>query len=99
MTINDTLETCATCRFHDIPALYSCKGNTEEPRAWGYYRRHAPTKWEVKSPYERLERLGISPDQKLRGLKQLKEAGLVDYESCPGKSPRISLLVNPGSKV
>ena len=34
------------------------------------------------------------------GLKQLKEAGLVDYESCPGKkSPRISLLVNPGSKV
>ena len=21
------------------------------------------------------------------GLKQLKEAGLVDYESCPGKSP------------
>ncbi len=94
-----TRETCATCRFHDMPALYSRKGNTKEPRAWGYYRRHAPTKWEVKSPYERLERLGISPDQKLRGLKQLKEAGLVDYESCPGKSPRISLLVNPGSKV
>ena len=39
-----TRETCATCRFHDIPALYSRKGNTEEPRAWGYYRRHAPTK-------------------------------------------------------
>ncbi|MDP7630137.1 MAG: hypothetical protein QGF03_06085 [SAR324 cluster bacterium] len=85
MTINDTLETCATCRFHDIPALYSRKGNTEEPRAWGYYRRHAPTKWEVKSPYERLERLGISPDQKLRGLKQLKAAGLVDcnYSGTP----------------
>ena len=34
------------------------------------------------------------------GLKQLKEAGLVDYESCPGEeNPRISLLVNPGSKV
>ena len=33
------------------------------------------------------------------GLKQLKEAGLVDYESCPGKSLRISLLVNSGSKV
>ena len=49
-----TRETCATCRFHDIPALYSRKGNTEEPRAWGYCRRHAPTKWEVKSPYERL---------------------------------------------
>ena len=99
MTINDTLETCATCRFHDIPALYSCKGNTEEPRAWGYCRRHAPTKWEVKSPYERLERLGISPDQKLRGLKQLKEAGLVDYESCSGKSLHISLRVNPGTEV
>ena len=94
-----TRETCATCRFHDIPALYSCKGNTEEPRAWGYYRRHAPTKWEVKSPYERLERLGISPDQKLRGLKQLKEAGLVDYESRPGKSLHISLRVNPGTEV
>jgi hypothetical protein len=54
----------------------------------------------VKSPYERLERLGISPDQKHRGLKQLKVAGLVDYESCPGEeNPRISLLVNPGSKV
>ena len=53
----------------------------------------------MKSLYERLGMLGISPDQKLRGLKQLKEAGLVDYESCPGKSPRISLLVNPGSKL
>ncbi len=94
-----TRETCATCRFHDMPALYSRKGNTEEPRAWGYCRRHAPTQWEVKSLYERLGKLGISLDQKHRGLKQLKEIGLVDYESCPGKNPRISLLVNPGSKV
>ena len=53
----------------------------------------------VKLTGARLERLGISPDQKLRGLKQLKAAGLVDYESRPGKSPRISLLVNPGSKL
>ena len=53
----------------------------------------------VKLTGARLERLGISPDQKLRGLKQLKEAGLVAYESCPGKSPRISLLVNPDPKL
>ena len=94
-----TRETCATCRFHDIPALYSRKGNTEEPRAWGYCRRHAPTKWEVKSPYERLGKWVFHRTKSTGGLKQLKEAGLVDYESCPGKSPRISLLVNPGSKV
>jgi hypothetical protein len=41
----------------------------------------------VKSPYERLGKWVFRRTKSSGGLKQLKEAGLVDYESCPGKSP------------
>ena len=37
-----TRETCATCRFHDMPALYSRKENTEEARAGGAGRLTPP---------------------------------------------------------
>ena len=45
-----------------------------------------------------LSRFGISRQQKWKGLKALKEEGLIKIESRAGKNPRVALVDPPTPK-
>ena len=56
------------------------------------FRRVLLKESQVTLPKGYLLKLGVSADQKRRGLRELRKAGLVEYEVEPGKSPKIKTL-------
>ena len=50
----------------------------------------------VSLPNSTLKELGVTRHEKWRALNELEHKKLVTVESTKGKSPRITLLSNPG---
>jgi DNA-binding transcriptional ArsR family regulator len=55
------------------------------------YRKVLTKKSSVTLPKGFLQGFGISPDQKRRGLRELRDEGLVEYEVLPGRNPRVHM--------